>query len=85
MCILHVENCPRGKKMRHCSLTTIQARPLKISMVFSLNLLKDINCQGIKSNDWTLLLFVANIGWIAIGDDSWCPLMKILSNILSHF
>jgi len=43
MRILHVEDCPREKKMRHCSLTTIRARSLKISsvMVFSLNLLKD--------------------------------------------
>jgi len=76
MCILHVEDCPRGKKMRYCSLTTIRARPFKNFKCngFLIDLLKDINCQRIKSNDWTLLLFVANIGWIAIGDDSWCPL-----------
>jgi hypothetical protein len=62
--------------MNHYSLTTIQARPLKISsvMVSSLQLLEDINYQRIKSSDWTLLLFVANIGWIVIGDDSWCSL-----------
>jgi hypothetical protein len=74
MCILHVEDCSNGKKMKHCSLTTIQARPLKISsvVVSSLNLLE--NCQRIKSNDWTLFLFVANIGWIVIGDDYWCLL-----------
>jgi hypothetical protein len=76
MCILHVEDCNSGKKMKHCSLTTIQARPLKILsiVVSSLNLLEDKNCQRIKSNDWTLFLFVANIGWIVIGDDYWCLL-----------
>ncbi len=76
MCILHVENCPRQKKPKHYSLTTIQTRPLKISSVIvsSLNLLENIKSQRIKSNDWTLLLFVANIGSIAICDNSWCPL-----------
>jgi len=76
MCILHVEDCSSGKKMKHCSSTTIQARPLKISsvVVSSLNFLKDKNCQRIKSNDWTLFLFVATIGWIVIGDDYWCLL-----------
>jgi hypothetical protein len=43
-------------------------------MVSSLNLLEDISCQRIRPNDWTLLLFVANIGWIAVGDDLWHPL-----------
>jgi len=61
------------KKTKHRSLTTIRARPLKILsvMVFSLNLLEDRSCPRIRSNDWTLLLFVANIGWIVIGDDLW--------------
>jgi hypothetical protein len=58
------------KKMKHYSLTTIQARPLKCNGS-SLNLLEDISCQRIRSSDWTLLLFVANIGWIAVGDDLW--------------
>jgi hypothetical protein len=45
-----------GKKAKHCSLTMSQARSFKIpnAMVFSLSPLKDINCQRIKSNDWTL-------------------------------
>jgi hypothetical protein len=43
MCILYVENCPRQKKPKHYSLTTIQKRPLKISSVIvsSLNLLEN--------------------------------------------
>jgi hypothetical protein len=54
--IFFVEEYLMGKKAKHCSLTMSQARSFKIpnAMVFSLSPLKDINCQRIKSNDWTL-------------------------------
>jgi hypothetical protein len=34
MCILHVKDWPMKKKTKHCSLTTIQARPLKCNGLF---------------------------------------------------
>jgi len=49
--------------------------------VSSLDLLEYISCQRIRSNDWTLLLFVANISWIAIGDDLW----HVLWNCCQYF
>jgi hypothetical protein len=58
MCILLVEDYFMGKKAKHCSLTMSWARPFKIpnAMVFSLSPLKDINCQKVRSSDWSLQL-----------------------------
>jgi len=52
VCILHVEDYPMGKKTKCCSLIMNQTRPFEIPnvVVFSLKLLKDISCQGIRSN-----------------------------------
>jgi hypothetical protein len=52
VCILHVEDFPLGKKTKCCSLIMNQTRPFEIPnvVVFSLKLLKDISCQGIRSN-----------------------------------
>jgi len=76
LCILHVEDCLWKKKQNIVHWQQLEQGHSKNSsvMVSSLNLLEDINCQRIRSNEWTLLLFVANIGWIAIGDDCWHPL-----------
>jgi hypothetical protein len=57
------------------SLMMSQARPFKIPslVVYSLNLLKDINCPKIKFNG-SCILFVANFDWIVVNQNNWCPL-----------
>jgi hypothetical protein len=63
--ILCVKNYPRGKKTKHCSLMMRWTKPFEIPhvVVSSLSYVKDINCQEIRSNGWTLCL-VCDQSWL---------------------
>jgi len=72
VCILLVEDFPIAKKTKHCSLKMGWTRPFEIiiTVVFSLNPLKDKNCQVARFNGWMVgpcISFVANVDWITIG------------------
>ncbi len=84
--ILCVKNYPRGGKPKHCSSMMRWAKPFEIPsvVVFSLSYVKDINCQEIRSNAWTLCL-VCDQCWLDChGGRQSMSIMKSLLNILKH-